>query len=186
MIRPPLPVSAPVLTDGTVSLRMWRAEDAEQVYRACQDPEVKRWIPIPDPYTMDDAVGFIDESIRTWQEDSRASYAIVAADDEKRVLGAIALHATSPRRWYIGYWIAPEARGRGVATRSVVLLSGWAFEEFDIIRLSLYTLDGNVGSGRVAEKAGFVREGVLRLWDEHRGEPRDCVMFSLIRADLGG
>ena len=42
----------------------------------------------------------------------------------------------------------------------------------------------NVASQRVAEKAGYVREGVLRRWEDHRGEMRDCMMFSLIRDDL--
>ena len=84
----------------------------------------------------------------------------------------------------VGYWTAPWARRRGVATRAVRLLSGWAIGELGMERISLLTFPGNVASEGVAESAGYTREGVLRAYLEVRGERRDTTVWSLIAADL--
>jgi RimJ/RimL family protein N-acetyltransferase len=76
-------------------------------------------------------------------------------------------------------------RGRGVCTRALRLLAGWAFQELDLRRLELVTDPDNLASQRVAEKAGFRREGVLRAYLIDRdGSFRDAVMFSLLPGDL--
>ena len=77
-----------------------------------------------------------------------------------------------------------EARGRGVATRATKLLSRWALTEADVERLELTTHPENVASQRVAEKAGFTREGVLRAHTAFREGRRDSVLFSLLPSDL--
>lgn len=59
----------------------------------------------------------------------------------------------------IGYWVAPEARGRGLAARAVGLLADWAFATLGLRRLELVTYEGNAPSRRVAERCGFVLEG---------------------------
>jgi ribosomal-protein-alanine N-acetyltransferase len=64
------------------------------------------------------------------------------------------------------------------------LLSEWALRRLGYPRLELYHYVGNDASGRVAEKAGFSREGILRLYADMRGEPRDCVMYSLLASDI--
>jgi ribosomal-protein-alanine N-acetyltransferase len=81
-------------------------------------------------------------------------------------------------------WIVPAERGRGVATDAVRLLAAWALRDLGYPRLELYHFVGNDASGRVATKAGFRREGVLRLYAEMRGEPRDCVIYSLLASDI--
>jgi RimJ/RimL family protein N-acetyltransferase len=77
-----------------------------------------------------------------------------------------------------------EARGRGVATRALVLVARWALGEKRLGRFQLRADVENVASQRVAEKAGFVREGVLRSSLEHKGERRDVIMYSLVPEDL--
>src|SRR3990172_8705957 len=157
-------------------------EDGEAVARACRDPEIRRWIPtIPEPYTIDDAVTFIERVERDWAEGHAAAFAIVESGDS-RLLGAITIHGPRDRRAFVGYWVAPWARRRGVATRALRLVSRWAMREMGLVRLALYTLEGNVGSQVVAERCGFGREGVLRNYDDGG----DCVMFSLVPADLAG
>ena len=49
------------ITAGSLHLRPWESGDAEQVYEACQDPELQRWTTIPVPYAERDAVWFVDE-----------------------------------------------------------------------------------------------------------------------------
>lgn len=89
------------------------------------------------------------------------------------------------RTGHVGYWCAAEARGRGVATRALRLLSRYGFEELGLQRLELITDPDNLASQRVAEKVGYRREGVLRSHLDHPdGRRRDSVMFSLLPGEL--
>ena len=80
----------------------------------------------------------------------------------------------------IGYHMAPEARGRGLATAALRLLSDWSFRTLPVARLQLTTHVANPASQRVAEKAGYTREAVLRSWADQRGERVDLIMYSLL------
>jgi RimJ/RimL family protein N-acetyltransferase len=172
----------PPLQDGDVVLRPWRRADADAVFRACQDPEIHRWVPIPQPYERRHADGFVSGEFGGWADGSAPFCIADAATDE--VLGAITVHEPQDITASVGYWLAPWARGRGVITRALRLVSRWSFEELPIQRLQLYTLVGNDRSGAVALRVGFTREGVLRNWELHRGVPVDIVMYSLVRGDL--
>ncbi len=184
----PEPISPPdpPLSDASIRLRPFRADDAQAVAAACQDPEIARWIPmIPVPYSLDDARAFILSTLQAWHDGSGCEFAIADAETD-RYLGSIGLHlGVNARRHAIGYLVAAEARGRGVATRAVGLVTHWAFERFAMQRLCLWTLPGNVASQAVAEKAGFRFEGLVRNWDLGRdGQPIDVVMFSMTPEDL--
>ena len=86
---------------------------------------------------------------------------------------------------HFGYWITREARGRGVATEALKALCRWGVESLGLKRLELVTDPENTASQRVAEKAGFRREGILRSALEYRdGTRRDSVMFSLLPGEL--
>jgi RimJ/RimL family protein N-acetyltransferase/nitrite reductase/ring-hydroxylating ferredoxin subunit len=176
----------PPLTDGVITLRPFRADDAAAVAEACQDPDIARWIPmIPIPYSIDHARAFILMTLEHWHEGTGCEFAIADAATD-RLLGSIGLHLSKiPNRLAIGYWVAAAERGRGIAVRAVRLVARWAFDRFGGERLSLWTLPGNVASQCVAEKAGFRFEGVLRNWDAARdGSAVDVVMFSMTPQDL--
>ena len=97
------------------------------------------------------------------------------------MLGSIARHRRAEHRVEFGYWLAPEARGRGIATRALRLIAGWSLAG-GYIRLELFTHPDNIPSGRVAERAGFTREGLRRAWDLDRdGNPVDGVFYALVR-----
>jgi RimJ/RimL family protein N-acetyltransferase len=182
----PLPEPEPPLRDGLVSLRHYRADDAEAIVRACSDPETVRWIPmIPNPYTLADAEGFIERTADAWQAGRAAVFAIADAGDDA-LLGSIGLQDPHGQRAFVGYWVAPWARGRGVASAALRLVSRWGLRDLGIVRLALYTLPGNVASQTVAERAGFRPEGVLRNYVDDRGTPTDAVMFSLVPGDIAG
>jgi RimJ/RimL family protein N-acetyltransferase/nitrite reductase/ring-hydroxylating ferredoxin subunit len=176
----------PPLGDDVIRLRPFRAEDAPDVTAACQDPEIQRWIPIiPVPYTETHARGYILMTLQAWNDGTGYEFAIADAATD-RFLGSIGLHlGSNPRSHAIGYLVAPEARGRGIATRALRLVTRWAFERLAIQRLALWTLPGNVASQAVAEKAGFRYEGLARNWHSDREErPMDAVMFSMTPEDL--
>jgi RimJ/RimL family protein N-acetyltransferase len=102
------------------------------------------------------------------------------------VLGGGSLNNVDLRegRAAIGYWLAPHARGRGVATHAVRLIAGWAFRDLQVARLELTCGPDNVASQRVAERCGFTREGVLRSHLPFNGARRDTVVFSLLPGEL--
>ena len=173
----------PELTDGRLRLRRWTAADVPAVFEACQDPEIQRWVPVPSPYLPEHASGYPQLTERGWADGSHGSLAIVDVSSD-RLLGAIGLSPIETHRVSIGYWIVPAERGRGVATDAVRLLGRWALLWLGFPRLELYHFIGNEPSGRVALKNGFRHEGVLRLYADMRGEPRDCVMYSLLASDI--
>ena len=176
----------PTLSDGVVALRPFRAEDAPAITAACQDPEIRRWIPlIPVPYAEADARRFILLTLQAWHDGTGYEFAIVDAATD-RYIGSAGLHlGPNPRRHAVGYLIAPQARGHGYATRAVRLITRWGFEQLGIERLALWTLPGNTASQRVAEKAGFRFEGLARNWESGRDDlPADAVMFSMTPEDL--
>ena len=100
------------------------------------------------------------------------------------LLGAISRHGGDGHRAAFGYWLAPEARGRGVATRALRLLVDWTLATTQVIRFELYTDPDNDASGRVALRAGFEREGVRRAWDLDRDGRPD--RLDLLRAGQAG
>jgi RimJ/RimL family protein N-acetyltransferase len=179
-LRPP----DPPIRDDEFELRPWRLEDADAVYEACQDAEIQRGIgAMPSPYTLQDAREYLRRADSWWRTGERASFAIVERGDG-RILGSVGVGFHGDGRASVGYWVAREARGRGIATRATCLVSRWAIEEQGVERLELHTEPSNNASQRVAEKAGFTREGLLRSHLVGREGRRDSVVFSLLAEEL--
>ena len=79
----------------------------------------------------------------------------------------------------LGYWIAADARGRGYATRAVILLTRWLFD-LGAARAFLTVVAGNEGSVAVAGRAGFVYEGTMRAHSVWQGERCDVMWFAAL------
>ena len=145
------------LTDGIVRLRPPQDADAGWIVDACRDPVNQRWLPgLPDPYGPADAAWWLDHCRRGWEEATGSAFLVLDAESGAR-LGAIEVRFGVPPD--VGYWLAPEGRGRGAMTRALVLVSGHALAERGLESLELYTLPDNTPSQRVAERAGYVRAG---------------------------
>ncbi|MGY1633160.1 GNAT family N-acetyltransferase [Geodermatophilus sp. SYSU D01186] len=149
------------LTAGALRLRTWRADDADDVLAAMQDPLLCRWNAVPAT-TRDDAVAFLRRRA-DWSAGDHASWAVVDAGTGT-LLGSVSLHSIDRVQAgaSVGYWTMPAARGRGVAPRAVDAACRWAFAELAVDRVELCHAVDNPASGRVAEKAGFTVEGRLR------------------------
>ncbi len=167
------------LRDDSLLLRRWSADDAPVVYAACQDPEIRRWLPtLPRPYTYEDARAFVTDARGLGAH----QFAIVEAE---RVVGSIGLHLASNETGHVGYWCAAEARGRGITTSALRRLCRHALDDLGLARLALTADVDNLASQRVAEKVGFRREGVLRSHLRHPdGHRRDSALFSLLPGEL--
>lgn len=176
------------LTDGVVGLRRWRSTDAADVQRACDDPLTARWLPVPSPYSLTDAVSYVEAlTPGLWSDGSSAELAVTDAVTGE-LLGAAGLKLGGRQALgfgEIGYWTAPWARGRGVAGWASVLLARWGLEGLGLSRVELYADVQNLASQRAAQKAGFVREGIARQSRRDRdGTAQDMVLFSCLREDL--
>lgn len=163
----------PPLTDDVITLRSWRESDVPAQLAAFRDPVFERhsdWAPETEA-----------AALAALHTASQLDLAIVDGCDA--VLGGVSLHSIVDGRAGIGYWLVPEARGRGVASRAVRLLSRWAFDSLGVARLELTCGPDNVASQRVAERCGFTREGVLRPHLPFKGGRRDTVLYSLLPSD---
>jgi RimJ/RimL family protein N-acetyltransferase len=173
------------LRDGMLVLRPWRLDDVPRVTEICQDPEISRWTSVPSPYKEEHARTWIEQTIRDWDDHRHAAFAVTDAVTGE-VIGAIGLrfHEDYALQASAGYWVAKEARGRGAATGALKLVSRWVLVELGLPRVQLITDPANVPSQKVAERAGFKEEGLLRSYFEFRGRRRDCLMFSLLAREL--
>lgn len=157
-----------------MALEPWgKAYAAELVDCLDGDEEIGRWLDqIPQPYTVADALAFFSGIGET-------AFAVVDTASG-RVLGGIGLRWTEDVA-EVGYWARREARGKGVTTRALSLISTLAFER-GAARVQLRADVENMPSRRVAEKAGFTAEGVLRdaHWNARLGRRQSWVMYSLL------
>jgi RimJ/RimL family protein N-acetyltransferase len=164
-------------------LRPWRRTDAPALLAACQDPEIARWVTIPQPYGEADADAFIESSLAAWRDGTGAPFAIVDAATDQ-LLGAATRFGPDGHQATLGLWLVPEARGRGIGTRTIQALAAWTFATTAAFRIDVFIMVGNDASERMVKRAGFQREGVLRAWDlHHAGMPVDCVVYSRLRTD---
>jgi RimJ/RimL family protein N-acetyltransferase len=118
---------------------------------------------VPSPYTVDDARRFVLMAIGALAEGTGVHLLAVATDTPRTVLGCVGLSIdAADLSGELGYWVAPEARGRGVASRGARLLLRFAFDQLDVGAVRLQAAVDNVGSNAVAHRLGFQPVGVLR------------------------
>lgn len=187
--RSPTPLAFPNLdlSNPLVHLRPWTEADIPAIVAGFADAAVDRFSRAPvEPYTTADAQAFLREQEEARRAGTELHFACVLPVDATLVLGGVSLYAVEldEQRAAVGYWLAPDARGHGVATAAVLMLARWAFETLDVIRLELTCAPDNDASQAVARRCGFVREGVLRSHKNHKGARRDTVVFSLLRGEL--
>jgi RimJ/RimL family protein N-acetyltransferase len=170
------------LSDGTIRLEQLGEQHLEGLAELGRDPDVQQYTYVPVPWPE----GFE----RTWLErydqpdGARAGFAIEdEADGEFLGMAALVTLDLEGREAEAGYIVGPQARGRGIASRALKLLTDWALEELDLERVELRITVGNEPSMRVAEKCGFVREGVLRSVHFKQGLRSDVAVYSRLASD---
>ena len=170
------------LVDGPTALRPWRDSDLSGLVAACQDREISRWTRVPWPYREADARAYLLQRYDTLCSGISAPFAIVSATSAGQLLGSISLMrlAWDHARGEVGYWLAREARGHGHATRGVRLICRWGFGLLGLERIDLLAATDNRASQRVAQRAGFAREAVLRSFMLGRDGRQDTVAYGLL------
>jgi RimJ/RimL family protein N-acetyltransferase len=148
------------------------------------DADVLRYTRIPDPVPPGwerEWLEFYEEGRR---EGKREAFAAVDAEDGSFLgLGLAFGIDREGRQLELGYVVAPPARGRGVATRTLELLTDWAFSELDALRIELWISADNEASKHVAERAGYRYEGTLRSYHFKQGIRDDFEVWSRLASD---
>jgi RimJ/RimL family protein N-acetyltransferase len=174
----PWPIQQPQLTDGIIVLRALRPEDAAEVCRACQDPQIQHFTQVPVPYLPEHAEVWVSSNAALWAEALSANFAVIERESAMflGVVGIVGADHTGHEAGF-GYWTAAWARGRGRTTRAVRLASDWALLEGGLERLHAEVEEANPASARVIESAGFNRADVPVVEDELKGSVRRFVVW---------
>jgi RimJ/RimL family protein N-acetyltransferase len=162
----------PTLSDGVVHLRGPDERDLDCIAAGIVDPEVVRWLG-PLPGSAEDVLALN----RVRAAGGSPTFTICERDGD-RCVGFAWLNRNDedPKTGSIGYWLLPGARGRGLATRAVKLVVGWAGESGGVRRLRLVTATGNHRSRAVAARAGF-QQAELRPRTITNGQDEELVVY---------
>ena len=196
----------PTLTVGSTTLRPMRPTDSEDIFRAVQDPEIPKFTTVPSDYPIELAIDFattrnvashlnktelvfvIEDSALDSSRDSDSSRNSDSSAnlDSKHpysngFAGVISLHTIDipNHRAEIGYWMAKEARGKGIGTRAASMIT-----EFGLMTMGFNRIDGivdvrNEASKKLLLNAGYEYEGVMKKYVTRRdGSQLDMALFA--------
>lgn len=183
-----------ILTEHELTLSPPAFADLDAITAACQDPEVAAWTTVPSPYALEHARGFVTHVTDAWallrskpvaELTVEATWALREGGREAPALGMIGLRLEGERSAELGFWMAPEGRGRGLMTRAARLVLEFGFdpEGLDLDRVLWRAFVGNWPSWAVAWRCGFRFEGQVRGDGVQRGVRRDSWIGTLLRED---
>jgi RimJ/RimL family protein N-acetyltransferase len=171
------PIGEPVLVDKALMLRPWHLDDVSAVHEICQDPAIQEFTTVPVPYTRDIAEHWIRSSPQKYLEREKISLAGVRNGE---IALSVSLHSIHEfdHVGEIGYWVSPSARGEGLASHAVTMLTEFAFA-IGFRRITAITLPENAASQKTLLNAGFELETVLRDGMTRRdGTQTNSVLFA--------
>ncbi len=182
-----IPLSSPGSGDG-ILIRPLKTEDVDALFATVSAslPTLSQWLPWAKPgYARSDSATWIAHCQRAWNAGTECHFGIFDVDSG-HLRGGIGFSHVSPvrRSANLGYWIADDARGGGVAVVAAQLAAAWAFADLGLQRIEILVQPENTASLRVAVKLGAVCEGVARNGIIIDGEPREAIVHSLIPDDL--
>jgi len=175
-----------MLPDGfrtpRLTLRPIVPEDAKPIFEAyARDAAVSRYLVWQPHRSLKDTSAYIAHCVATPPDVDR-TYVVAGSDGQ--VLGAFELRQPATHRLEFGYVLARPWWGRGLMTEALTEVVQWALRQDDVFRIGAVCDVENVASARVMEKAGMIREGLLRRWMIHPNisdEPRDCFSYARVR-----
>jgi ribosomal-protein-alanine N-acetyltransferase len=180
--RVPQPWLQPVELQGRgIRLRAFHTSDVERIVEACSDPRTAQWlVSMPRPYQRHNAFAYLD-SLRELAARGIGVTWCMADPEDDRCLGSISLDGLNgyARRGEIGYWAHPDARGRGVVTEAVRLVTQHARNTGLARSLIIRCARSNTASRRVAERAGYTKVGIQPASEPlGDGQLADLVLYS--------
>lgn len=148
-----------------------------------KDADVLRFTRIPTPVPPGFARTWLDAYETGRRDGSKEAFVIAGASGAFLGLAVAPRIDRAARTAELGYTVVPAARGRGIATAALRLLTEWAFRELAAIRLELMITAVNDASKKVAVRSGYTREGVLRSLYVKPGVREDTEIWSRLSTD---
>jgi RimJ/RimL family protein N-acetyltransferase len=176
------------LADGNIQIRPYSAEDTSALYEAVRESikEISVWMGWCHPdYAIEETSAFILARDEAWQSDREYTFGIFDAKTGD-FLGSTGLNFVNRVHdcANLGYWVRSSCTGRGVASAAARLVARFGLESCGFQRIEILAAIGNKASQRAAEKAGALREAVLRKRLLVGGQPQDAVLYSLVAEDF--
>ncbi|MDR0591695.1 MAG: GNAT family N-acetyltransferase [Bifidobacteriaceae bacterium] len=172
-------------------LTPFAAADTERVFDYCQDAEIQRWVPVPVPYRMEDAAVFTTGAAQKgWETeltgaDRNWAIRVPGPDGRPYLAGSVGLKPDPPGKSVeVGYLVAADCRGRGLATDAVNTVVAHALRDLGMRRVLWQAAVGNWPSRRLAVRCGFKVEGTLRSQLILRGQAVDGWVATILAEDL--
>lgn len=162
-------------------LRPWRMEDKEPLARHANNIKIWRNVTdhFPFPYELEDAEWFIDQCLN--EDEPTRTFAITLDDEAVGCVGVEFQEDVYRKTARIGYWVGEAFWGRGIVTEALTLVTDYAFDTFDLVRLQAGVFAHNDASARVLEKAGYTFEGRLRANCFKDSKVIDELLYATIR-----
>jgi [ribosomal protein S5]-alanine N-acetyltransferase len=178
----------PTLTVATprLDVRPLEPEDSDAVAVVFADKQTQRWLPFPKEYGQIEGLGWCTEMAQERRDSGNGDHYAVVRREDDRLVGCLWTKRTDwvGRVTEVSYAIAADTRGFGVAAEAVDALAIALLLEHDFQRVELRVAPGNTASRRVAEKAGFTYEGLLRNAGHVHSGRVDLEVWSLVKADV--
>lgn len=178
-------MSIPSLQGELITLRKLRSSDAASIQRHASNRNVARFLPrLPSPYTMDEAWKWITATSRLARQGRAYNFGI--EDGQSReIVGMIGLRNINrhDRNAEIGYWVGKSFQRRGYAGEALRLVLKFAFNELRLVRAYAVVHQQNIGSIRLLEKIGFVREGIWRKGSFMNRRWHDVYAYGILKEE---
>ena len=176
--------SMPDLSTERLLLRRMTMKDAQDVFEYSRDPEVARHVLWSAQKHISEAKDYIRYMTKRYRDDLPSSWGIIDKASG-RLVGTIGYMAFSEENASVevGYSLARWLWGKGLMTEALRAVIDYTFDAMDVNRIEAQHEIDNPSSGRVMEKCGMVKEGVLRQRLYNKGEFKDVALYSILRGD---
>lgn len=176
------------ITTQRLLIRRFTRRDVDDIAEAVAVslPELQAWLPWAHPgYGREDAQAYVRDSMLAWKERRAFDYSIRWRHDPEMHLGNVSIWHVSRlgRTGEIGYWVRSDVTTQGIGTEATEALIDVGFADLGLHKIVLRIAIGNQASERIADKLGFVREGILREELLIRGAWVDHTLYSLLESE---
>jgi len=175
----------PVLETERLVLRPYSLADARRVQQMCNDWDIaSTTLALPYPYPDGAAEQWISTLAESFQQGKEVTLAITLKPDGP-VIGTASLSINkNHQRGEFGYMVAKEHWNHGYCTEAARAMMSFGFSTLGLDRIQAVHFPRNPASGRVMQKLGMTREGLLRQYVSNRGTREDVNMYSILRTEF--